>query len=496
MKMCAALLAGLVMAQAPTTVALSGQVPRALPATPAAARLTELVDRYNAGQLTDDRWARWRSLVGQVTIEDVTESTDTRIRAWIRGTVTRGWLSLLVRVKAAPPHELDGEPVVFYGPIPALGPEPAGAIDRTTFLRSAETYLQAVAEGDFFSGAMLVAVDSTPVLVRAYGAASREYGVQNNVETRFNLASVTKMLTAVAIAQLADRGKLSLDDTVVKHLPDYALPNRERITIHQLLTHTAGLGRSEFHDSSVRDRVVRSVPEQLAKTLAPPEFAPGASARYNNEAWVVLGAIIERVSGQDYYSYVNDHIYRPAGMTGSGRFDGDLDVRNRATGYANLRLTDGGPVFAAGPRRNTLFLSSVSGSPSGGTYSTVSDLFRFLDALRHHKLLSPEMTGRVMTQHATLDGPPGLGERRGFAYGLETRTAGWLTSIGKSGGAAGASAEVHFYPKFGCSIIVLSNYDGAAPFIERHLRTLMVESANAPVIRISPTAHESVRTSR
>ena len=89
------------------------------------------------------------------------------------------------------------------------------------------------------------------------------------------------------------------------------------------------------------------------------------------------------------------------------------------------------------------------------------------------------MTRKVLTQHATLEGPPGLGERRGFAYGLETRTAGWLTSIGKSGGAAGASAEVHLYPKFGCTIIVLSNYDGAAPFIERHLRTLMVESAGA-----------------
>ena len=185
MRICVALLAGLT---------ILGQAALVLPATPAAARLTELVDRYNAGQLTDDRWARWRSLVGTVTIEEVTESTDTRIRVWVRGTVTRGWLGLLVRVNAALPHELDGEPVVFYGPIPALGAEPSGAIDRGAFMRRAEAYLRAVAEGDFFSGAVLVAVDSTPLLARAYGAASREYSVPNNVETKFNLASVTKML--------------------------------------------------------------------------------------------------------------------------------------------------------------------------------------------------------------------------------------------------------------------------------------------------------------
>ena len=449
-----------------------------LPDTPAAAQLTALVGRYNRGELQEPRWQRWRQLIGTVTIEDVVSSTPTDIHVWLRGTVTRGWIGLRVRVQAAPPHELAGDPIVFYGPIPDPGPEPAGPVDARAFKAAATTYLRTVSDADFFSGAVVISLGSqAPIVAGGYGLASREYGRPNSADTKFNLASLTKMFTAVAIAQLADRGKLSLDDTVARHLPDLDIPHKDRITIHQLLTHTAGLGRGAFNESSVRDRVVRSVADQLKTVKAPAEFEPGSSARYNNEAWVVLGAIVERVSGQDYYAYLDEHIFKPAGMTASGRFDGDLVVPDRATGYSNLSLRDRGAVYVAGPRRNTLFLSSISGSPSGGTYSSANDLRRFFLALRQHRLLSAAMTDRLFTKHASLDGPPGLRERRGFAYGLETRSHGWLESVGKSGGSAGASTEIHYYPKFDCLIVVVSNYDDAGAVVERHLRELMVESA-------------------
>jgi CubicO group peptidase (beta-lactamase class C family) len=355
-----------------------------------------------------------------------------------------------------------------------LGDGTQKPVRETEFLKDAREYVNAVASADFFSGAVLVGRQGQPVLEAAHGFANRRYGVRNTLDTPFNLASVTKMITAVAIAQLVDAGRLSFDDTVAKHLPNYQLPNADRITIHQLLTHTAGLGRGVFNESSVRDRVARNVSGQLAQTVAPAAFEPGASVQYNNEAWVVLGAIIERVTRRDYYSYVSERIYEPAGMVSSGNFHGDEESPVVATGYSHMRLTDSGAVFVPGARRNTWFISSISGSPAGGTYSTVTDLFRFVTALQQHKLLSPQATTRLLQQHVEQPSLPRVAERRGFGYGVETLADGWLRIVGKSGGAVGASAELKVYPQLGYTIVVLSNYDSAAPIVERRLRELML----------------------
>src|SRR4030095_10641297 len=166
----------------------------------------------------------------------------------------------------------------------------------------------------------------------AYGLADKKQNIPNRIDTTFNLGSCNKMFTALAIAQLAEKGKLSFDDVVAKHLPDYA--NKDiaaKVTLHHLLTHTSGLGFYPFTHGS-------KTPEGILKFFVdkPLAFEPGARMQYSNAGFVVLGLIIERVSGKNYYDYIRENIYQPAGMSGTDSYSLDEQIANRAIGYTGL----------------------------------------------------------------------------------------------------------------------------------------------------------------
>ena len=161
---------------------------------------------------------------------------------------------------------------------------------------------------------MLIALDGEPILKQAYGMADRALDLPNQVDTKFNLGSMDKMFTAVAVMQLVEQGRLALDDTIADRLPDY--PNQEvakAVTIHQLLTHTSGLG--DYSESDRSEELHRSDQEWGTSPLfvdAPLEFEPGKQFRYSNSGFMVLGLIIEEVTGQSYYDYVRLNISSPA----------------------------------------------------------------------------------------------------------------------------------------------------------------------------------------
>ncbi|HYH79477.1 MAG TPA: serine hydrolase domain-containing protein, partial [Longimicrobium sp.] len=180
-----------------------------------------------------------------------------------------------------------------------------------------EALTRATAEGRF-SGVVMVAKDGRPVFQRAYGMADRARGIPNALETQFNLGSMNKMFTAVSIAQLVAQGKLSYQDPVSKHIPDF--PTRaaaEKIRIEHLLTHTSGLG-SYFNPRFFAERpaTVAAIMD-VARQDTALAFEPGKGWRYSNTGFLLLGAIIEKVTGQDYYDYVRDHVFTPAGMSSS-----------------------------------------------------------------------------------------------------------------------------------------------------------------------------------
>jgi CubicO group peptidase (beta-lactamase class C family) len=256
---------------------------------------------------------------------------------------------------------------------------------------------------------VLIARHGAPLVERAYGMADRQAGRANNVETAFNLGSINKFFTQISIRQLAAQGKLDLDSTLARAWPDY--PNQDvarRVTIRQILEHRSGIGGDIFAAPAGKPRsAVRSLPDYLTLFVAEPlQFEPGTKQQYSNAGYVVLGLLIERLSGENYYDYVRRHIYEPAGMTRTGAFAVDSLPPNTAVGY-----TRGGQDAPAstplGP--NTSFLPG-RGSSAGGGYSTAHDMLRLVNSLRAGKIAAAPPAGAVGIAggapgiNATLDG--------------------------------------------------------------------------------------------
>ncbi|MDQ3256996.1 MAG: beta-lactamase family protein [Acidobacteriota bacterium] len=348
-----------------------------------------------------------------------------------------------------------------------LRPSPPGTNKHLTnaeMVKEIETFVDKLAAEDKFSGVVIVAKDGLPIFKKAWGLANVASKVPNNVNTKFNLGSMNKMFTAVAVAQLMERGKLSFDDTVGKHLPDY--PNKavaDGVTIHHLLTHTSGTG-SYWNEKFFKQRAtLRTVTDHLPLFADEPlAFKPGEKFRYSNAGFTLLGAIIERVSGQSYYDYVKENIYKPAGMTDTGFYEPDSTTPNLATGYTNAS-PDGqrepGPrrEYVPGPRRENTDLREIKGGPAGGGYSTVEDLLKFHLALRSHKLLNRKYTDIVTTGKVETGMP-----MRKYAYGFGDEIFGGKHIVGHNGGAPGIAANFEMYPELGYTAIILSNYDPPA----------------------------------
>jgi CubicO group peptidase (beta-lactamase class C family) len=306
-----------------------------------------------------------------------------------------------------------------------------------------------------FSGVVLAAHGDRIAVSRAYGLADVASRAPNTIDTRFNVGSIGKLFTIVAIAQLAEAGRLALDDTVRRHLPDLALPGADRITIQQLIDHASGLGdifgpRFTAAPPARLRELSDFVPLFVDQPLA---FEPGSQTRYSNAGYVVLGLIIERITGEKYRDHVARHVFARAGMTSTGLWAIDERVAARATGY---RSVEG----AAGRVPNT---DTLSGRPSsaGGALSTAGDLLRFWTALSGGKLLSPRWTAWV------LHGPPD-GASRGWGFG---------------GGAPGLNASLEVGQ--GWILIALANFDPPA--------ALAVTRAAMDIVRGHPSDRAAAR---
>ncbi len=313
--------------------------------------------------------------------------------------------------------------------------------------RALDQLIGRLVQQDSFSGSVLIAKGDRVVYGKAFGLASRDYHVPNTLTTRFNLGSVNKLVTTIAIAQLSAAGKLSLDDTIGKFLSDY--PNsstRSKVTIRHLLTMKSGIGDffgPEFRRAAKEQfRTIRDYLPLFAS--APLAFEPGTQTQYSNGGFVVLGAIIEAVSGQTYYDYVRDHIYRVAGMRETDSFAVDDIVPNLAMGYTTEEQQGSG-------RHHNLFVLPARGSSAGGGYSTAPDLLRLSLALQHGLLRLP----------ASRDGPLSQMSDR-------------LPPIGVAGGSPGVNAFFFVNPESGFTLVVLSNYDPpSAVSLGSKIRTLL-----------------------
>lgn len=277
------------------------------------------------------------------------------------------------------------------------------------------------------------------------GAADRLHGLAIDEATRFRLGSLNKMFTAVAILQLQEAGRLSLDDRIGVHLDNY--PNQEvanTVSIRQLLNHTSGLGDIFGEEFERRSQSIRTLSDywNLA-SAAPLGSPPGSEDGYSNYGYILLGSIIEAVSGQSYYDYVDEHIHRVAGMDSTGSEPESTPMRGRALAYSKV---DGKWVHET----RTL---PWCGTSAGGGYSTVGDLVKFAQALRGGKLIS----------HASLALATSPQNNKGwYGYGFMVSGQGAERQYGHEGGAPGANAVLVVLPAAGYVVVGLSNVDPGA----------------------------------
>lgn len=289
-----------------------------------------------------------------------------------------------------------------------------------------DAIFKGVAGQDQPGAAVVVLRDGHIVFSRAYGMANVELGVPNTTRTKFRIASVTKTFTALAILQLVERGRVRLDDRVAKYLPDFT--GGDRITIHHLLTHTAGL--PDF------------IPFEQAKKMTP-ESVPGERLNYSNIGYIALGKIVAAVTGRTFEEYLREAILVPAGMTETGVDRRQPIEKNRASGY--VRGEQGALV-------NADYTDSGNDPEAGGLYSTAEDMAAWVKALLSWKIVSEETFRKAATPVRLNDGREG-----GYGYGFTLNSYRGLRQVSHGGDINGFNSYVAIYPEERLAVIVLSN---------------------------------------
>lgn len=407
--------------------------------------------------------SRMHDQYGGFEVREVQDWNPNEVIVLTRTTLTDEWDGFLVRVEPQAPYK-----------IAALGFRPAKNVPADTRKLSTKqiaaelgAYAKKLADADVFSGTILLAKDGEVIYKGAFGTANKDFNVPNRVDTKFNLGSMNKMFTAVAIAQLVEKGKLSFDDPLSKFIPDFPNPEAaKKIQIKHLLSHTAGLGgyfsERYFSMSRANLRTVDDMMNLARQDEKELKFEPGSKWQYSNTGLMVLGKVIEIVSGQNYFDYVRENIYKPAGMINTDCYELDKVNQNLAVGY-DKRYTDSG--FDWG---NNIFAHVMRGGPHGGGFSTVEDLFRFDQALRTGKLVSPATLKTLTSAKPELNSP-----EYGFGFSVDVKR----NVVGHSGGFTGISSNLDMHIDSGWTAIVMSNYSGGSGSVSARMSRLIEASA-------------------
>lgn len=321
-----------------------------------------------------------------------------------------------------------------------------------------DKYASAYATAYDFHGVILVAKNEKIIYENAFGYANREWAVKNTLDTRFPIASLTKQFTAAAILQLAEKGKLSLEDKLSKFFTDY--PKGDSITIHMMLNHTSGI--QEFSKNAELLMIRLNDPEisrdsivNLFKKL-PFSFSPGTFWGYSNTGYILLGFIIEQVSGQSYETYINNNLFHKAGMVNSGLFQQDSVISKRAYGYTQTPYR----LIAQ------MVIPLLIGYGDGGLFSTLEDLLKWNNALRSGKIIGEEYINKMYKPNQ---------EDRGAGYGIFIDQFFERKVAFHTGNIPGYSSVMIRYLDDNINIIILANRETNLDFLPKGLAAIMFD---------------------
>ena len=311
----------------------------------------------------------------------------------------------------------------------------------------AEVYMREWVTREQFTGAVLIAKNGRILFERGYGLANREWATPNSPRTRFRIASLTKQFTAAAILLQQQRHQLSVQDRVSQYLAN--LPAAwQMITIHQLLTHTSGIANYTDSPEVRKLDLLGSTPRQLIDLVKvlPLQFPPGTKMVYCNTGYVLLGMVIEKVSGLRYEDYLRRNIFEPLHLRDTGYDLAEHILAERAAGYM---MKDGRWLNA------TRVDASVPFS-AGGLYSTVEDLFKWNEALASDRLLSSDSRKQMFTVYPEAEGYGG----QHYGYGIVITEKFGQSLWYHGGGISGFSSAIHRYPQSRITVVVIANSEG------------------------------------
>ena len=446
-----------------------------IPDTPAGKRLKESLDLINTGDIDKIRdYTRnqftesFLEMFGEERLFQVyygfyekyqgldfhkaRESTPNQIVAVHRCRLTGSGYLFGLTVKDKPPHMIHGMTI-----LPLAHPDQPESLESFTVeekIAMLESFLDRLDEAGVFSGAVLLARDGDVLLKKACGPASRRYSIPNRIDTRFDLASLNKMFTAVAVAQLCEQGKMSYEDPIGKYLGSDWIPKDigKKVRVKHLLSHTSGIWIGGEDDcltylEEAFKRQFRGIDDfKYLSAKAKLKFEPGEKYVYSNMGMHLLGPIVEKVSGENFYQYLQSHVFGPAGMSGAGFYEVDRPEPDVAMGYVKL-YEDGKFRW-----KSNVLECQIKGTPAGGAFATVDDLWKFAKALQSNTLVSEKTREILFTAKEELNASS-------YGFGFKVRKLDEQLKIGHTGGYIGINNSFSMYPNNGYTMIILSNVD-------------------------------------
>ena len=327
---------------------------------------------------------------------------------------------------------------------------------------------KAMEEGPIAGLSVAVARSGRLVHLKGYGYADLENGIPASDKTIYHVGSITKQFTAAAVMQLVEKGALALDRPITDYIPDYPTHGHS-VTVRSILNHTSGIKNFTAMPSWWRTMAVEKTPEEMVDVFRnePFDFPPGTAFSYSNSGYIVLGFLIERVTGKPYGGYLNENLFVPLQLSSTSYADDRALVRHRARGY---KLAERSFV-------NADYVSQSQAYAAGAVCSSAQDLVRWMHALGHGGVVSPESYAR-MIQPGTLAN----GSSVEYGFGLAVSYLEQHHRINHVGGTLGFAGQISYYYDDDVTIVVLSNTEGAkVANIESDIARLMLGLGNRTV---------------
>ena len=394
-----------------------------------------------------EQWLELRNMLRDLRFCGVKSADAARVDLWAFDPNIDSYAVAQFKLGAKASDKISFAGIWLTGEVPPGTPTPP-KLDPAMLIKAVQARASSELEQDRFSGALLIAKRGQVLLQKAYGYANRETRTPNDLNTQFRFGSMGKMFTIIAIMQLVQDGKVDPSAPIGRYLANY--PNQDvatKVTVANLLTHTGGTGDIFGPDFDAHKSTLRDLKDYVALYgKRSPEFAPGSRFAYSNYGFILLGRIVEEVTGLSYDAYLQRNIFDPAGMHATGNLPESTILPHRAVGYmgsgAKLRRAD-----------ETL---PLRGTSAGGGYSTVGDFNRFVEALVSHRLL------RAATLQQLIDGGIKTSDGQFMRYDFGGVMPGAGRFIGHGGGAPGMNGALYHFLDSGYTVIVLANRDPAA----------------------------------